>query len=170
MNASELSRLLRHGSGRFLIHRRGIIGLALTAASSMGLITLYQTGLIRHLPEPPLARLDSDKITASKEAYALVSTPDAALGLLSYATTMTLAAMGGPDRARARPALPLLLLAKVGLDTWQAGRRTVHQWTRHRALCSYCLVAAGATLAMVPLVLPEASCALQTLRAALKGR
>lgn len=35
-------------------------------------------------------------------------------------------------------------------------RKALGQWPRHRALCSWCLVAAGASFASVPLALPEA--------------
>jgi hypothetical protein len=71
--AEALSRELRLGSGRFLTQRRGIVGLSLLAAGSMGLITLYQMGIIRHLPEPPLPMLNADKVDASAEAYSRFS-------------------------------------------------------------------------------------------------
>ncbi len=81
MRPRELSRQLRRGSGGDLRRRRGIVGLSLLASASMGLITLYQMGIIRHLPEPPLPGLDADEVDASGEAYARLQTPDAALGL-----------------------------------------------------------------------------------------
>ncbi len=50
-------------------HRAGQAGaMALSAAGSMGVITAYQMGLIKHLPEPPFAVLDADKVDASGEA------------------------------------------------------------------------------------------------------
>ncbi|QIN80932.1 hypothetical protein GBA65_20560 [Rubrobacter marinus] len=130
----------------------------------MGVISLYQLGVIKHLPDPPLSVFDSDKVDASEEAYALFQTPDGPIGLGSYAATLGLAAMGGRDRAEEHPLIPLALAAKVAFDALQAGKLTVDQITKHRALCSYCLVAAGATFATVPLVLPEARAALRALR------
>ena len=59
----------------------------------MGFIFLYQLGLIKHLPEPPLPGFNADKVDASSEAYAYFATPDAVLGLTSYAITIGLAAM-----------------------------------------------------------------------------
>ncbi len=56
MRPGELSRQLRQGSGEFLSRRRKTIGLALTAAGSMGLISLYQMGVIEHRPEAPRPR------------------------------------------------------------------------------------------------------------------
>lgn len=164
MKPEELSEQLRNGTGEFLRRRRGIVGLALTAAGSMGVISLFQTGVIKHLPDPPLPYFNSDKVDAAGEAYAMLGTPDAALGLGSYAATLGLAAMGGENRATEKPLIPLALAAKVIFDAAQAGKLSVDQWTEHRAFCIWCLVAAGATFATVPLAFPEARAALQSLR------
>ena len=103
MTPEQLSRELRLGSGRFLQQRRKVLGLSLVAAGAMIPISLYQMGVIKHLPEPPLPRLDADAVDASPEAYAILATPDAVLGLGSYAVTAWLAAIGSEDRARAQP-------------------------------------------------------------------
>ncbi len=161
MKPEKLSRELRKGSGPFLARRRGIVGLSLVSVNAMGLIALYQMGIIEHLPEPPLTGLDADKVDASTEAYAYFSTPDAVIGLGSYALTMGLAAMGGQDRETNQPWIPLALAAKVLVDAAQAGKLTVDQWTKHRAFCFWCLLAAGATFATVPLAIPEARAALR---------
>ncbi|HSH82021.1 MAG TPA: vitamin K epoxide reductase family protein [Herpetosiphonaceae bacterium] len=161
MKPETLSRQLRKGSGPFLARRRGIVGLSLVSVNAMGLIVLYQMGIIEHLPEPPIAGLDADKVDASAEAYAYFSTPDAVIGLGSYAVTMGLAAMGGQDREIKQPWIPLALAAKVLVDAAQAGKLTVDQWTKHRAFCFWCLLAAGATFATVPLAIPEARAALR---------
>ncbi|HJT17840.1 MAG TPA: vitamin K epoxide reductase family protein [Thermoanaerobaculia bacterium] len=136
-----------------LARRRGIVALSLTASAAMGVIALYQTGIIKHLPEPPLRSFDADRIDASAEAYKRFSTPDSLLGLGSYAMTAGLAAMGGRDRARL---ISLAMAAKVAFDAANAMRLTVVQWKDFRAWCFWCLIAAGATFAMVPLVIPEA--------------
>ncbi len=154
--ARALSHELRTSQDAHLRRRRRVVALSLVAAGAMGVITLFQMGITKHVPEPPLPKLDADKVDASAEAYAKLATPDAVLGLGSYAATMTLAAMGGADRVRTQPWLPLALAAKVGFDVLQAGKLTVDQWTKHRAFCSWCLLAAAATFAMAPLVVPEA--------------
>jgi uncharacterized membrane protein len=164
MTPAELSRQWREGSDSVLSRRRGVIGLSLAAAASMGLITLYQTGIIHHLPEPPLPGLDADRVDASDEAYSRFSVPDGALGLGSYALTLGLAAMGGADRARRQPWIPLALAAKVGFDLTQAIRLTYQQPTKYRAFCFWCLLASAATLASVPLVLPETIAAIRQLK------
>ena len=163
MTPEALSRELRLGSGPFLAPRRRVVGLSLLAAGAMMQVALYQTGIIPHIPEPPLPGLDADKVDAAAEAYAILATPDAILGLGSYAVTAGLAAMGGADRTETRPWIPLALAAKVAVDAAVAGKLTLDQWTRHRAFCSWCLLAAGATFATVPLVVPEAWAALRRL-------
>ncbi len=160
MTPEQLSRELRLGSGRFLQQRRKVLGLSLIAAGAMMPISLYQMGVIGHLPEPPLPRLDADAVDASAEAYAILATPDAVLGLGSFAVTAWLAAIGGEDRARTHPWVPLALVAKASLDALFGAKLTVDQWTRHRAFCSWCLLAAGASVATVPLAVPEARAAL----------
>jgi uncharacterized membrane protein len=164
MRPEELSRQLREGTGKFLAQRRGVIGTSLVSIGSMTLVSLYQTGIIKHLPDPPLPHFDSDTVDASEEAYSMLSMPDGPIGLGSYAATLALAAMGGEDRATERPWIPLALAAKVLVDAAQAGKLSVDQWKDHRAFCFWCLLAAGATFAAVPLTIPEARAALRQVR------
>jgi uncharacterized membrane protein len=167
MKPDRLSAQLRLDRSPALRRRRAIVGLSLGAAGVMGLITLYQTGLLSRLPDLPLRRFDARKVNGSAQAYDRLDTPDAALGLASYATTLVLAAMGGRGRARRQPWIPLLLMAKVVLDALEAARLTRDQWTKHRAFCAWCLAAAAATFATVPLAVPEARAAWATLTARL---
>jgi hypothetical protein len=81
MNATRLSYELRRGEGGYLKQRRAMIGLSLVAIGAMGFISLYQTGIIKHLPEPPLPKLNADKVDASEDAYSLFETPMPCLDL-----------------------------------------------------------------------------------------
>ncbi len=161
----KLSRELREGTHPFLIRRRGVVALSFVAASAMQVVGLFQMGLLKHVPEPDLPHFDADKVDASEEAYGYLSVGDAFLGLGSYAATAALAATGSIDRARQSPWIPLALTAKAAVDVVQAARLTRDQWTKHRAFCSWCLLAAGATFAVLPLTLAEARKSLETLRA-----
>ena len=151
----KLSHQIRHADDELTAGRRRVVALSLTSAACMGVIALYQVGAMSHVPEPKLPLLDADKVDASKEAYAKLSVGDAFIGFLSYGITMFLAAVGGPGRHVTSPWLPRLLAAKAGIDAAQAVKLTVDQWTKHRAFCSWCLIAAGATFAVVPAVIPE---------------
>lgn len=164
MKPSELSHQLRRDTGEFLDERRGIVVASLTAIGCMGLIALYQIGVIKHLPEPPLPGLDADKVDASEEAFSHLEMGDAFIGLGSYAATMGLAAMGPKDRAKTQPWIPLALAAKAGADALQAAKLTYDQFAKHKAACFYCLIAAAATFVTAALVVPEARAAARQLQ------
>lgn len=163
-HAEALSRDLRHGHDPAIRRRRRVAGLSIVAGGALGLVALYQMGLVRHLPEPPLRVFDADRVDASGEAYRLGSTPDAALGIASYAVTLALAGMGPSGRAHTQPWVPLALAAKVALDAGSGALLTVEQISRHRALCFWCLLASLASLVSAPLTLPEARDAWRSLR------
>ncbi|MGD9889839.1 MAG: vitamin K epoxide reductase family protein [Dehalococcoidia bacterium] len=156
MTPEELSAQLRGVSEPDLTRRRGVVVLSLAAIAALTPVALYQMGLLKHLPEPPLPRLNADEVDAAPEAYKLLSMPDAVLGIGSYAATMALAAMGGADRAHTQPWIPLLLAGKALVDTANAGRLSWDQWAKHRAFCFWCMLAAVATWGSLPLVVPEA--------------
>jgi len=155
---------LRLGDDGWLQRRRRVAALSLSAIGSMGVVAAYQMGLIRRPPEPRVGPLDAAKVDASGEAYQFLKTPDAALGLASYAATLALAGMGDRHRARTAPWLPLALVAKVGLDAVSSAVLTAEQVSKHRRFCSWCLAASVASAAMVPQVVPEAREAWRRLR------
>ncbi len=164
MKPARLSRELREGNHPLLANRRKIVGLSITALGCMGLISLYQMGIIRHLPDPPLPGIDSDKVDASAEAYEHLQMGDAFIGMVSYAGTAALAAMGGRTRARKQPWIPLAMAAKAGFDAVQAARLTWDQYAKHRAACLWCLIASAATFAAAACTVPEAQIAVRRLR------
>jgi uncharacterized membrane protein len=126
----------------------------------MGLIGLYQLGIIEHIPEPPPPGMDADKVDASAEAFEKLQVGDAFLGFVSYGVTLLFVAAGGRDRWRQQRWLPVALAGKAAIDAAQAARLTVDQWTKHRAFCFWCLTAAAATFAALPLTWREARAAL----------
>lgn len=157
--AAELSRYLREGSDDFVSARRRITALYLGGTAALGVVALYQTGLIKSVPEPPLPFLDADRVDASGEAYATLNMPDAVLGMLSYAATLVLVTAGGRERAKTKPWLPVVAAAKVMLDAASGAVLTAEQAAKHRAFCSWCLAAAVTSFLSVPAILPEAGAA-----------
>lgn len=98
--AQELSADLRTNDSGHMRRRRWVIGLSMLAEASLGLIALYQTGIIKHLPEPDWPYMNSEKVDASPAAYQRFSVADGILGMASYAATMSLAAAGKTDRSK----------------------------------------------------------------------
>src|SRR5207244_13433661 len=114
----------------------------------------------------PRPSLKSRKVDGSSAAYETLAMPDAVLGLGSYAATMSLAAIGGKNRAKEMPWIPIALAAKIAFDVANAAQLSLDQWTKHRAFCFWCLLAATATFAMAPLAWREAMSAVSAHRAA----
>ncbi|MCA1712911.1 MAG: vitamin K epoxide reductase [Actinobacteria bacterium] len=162
--AEAVSDALRRGSGSFLEQRRRMAFLQTAAAATLGVVGLYQFGLLRSVPEPSLPGLDADRVDASGEAYAFLNTPDSSLGILSAGVSLVLAGMGGRDRHRDQSWIPLLLLAKSAADAAGALFLTAEQLTKHKKVCSWCTVTSALLVATVPTALPEARAALRSVR------
>lgn len=161
--AERVSDDLRLGRSKTLTARRRQAALMLTASASLGVVALYQLGIVRHLPEPPLPVFDADAVDAAGEAYWLGLTSDAALGMASAAASIALIGMGADDRAKEKPLIPLLAAAKLASDALGGVYLTAEQLSQHRRLCSWCLLASLAQVAAVPFAVPEARTALRRL-------
>ena len=91
VSAGELRHDMRHGSSPFLTARRAIVGLSFFSGVILGGIGLFQMGIFKKIPEPKLPGFDANKVNGSLEAYSMFATPDALLGMASYAATACLA-------------------------------------------------------------------------------
>lgn len=167
--AEEVSDALRRLDSADLSRRRMATGLTLLATLALVVVHAYQTGLLRTVPEPRSRVLDADRVDASGEAYRLFGTPDAGLGIASYGVTLALIGAGAEDRATTRPWLPMLAAAKVTADAVSSGYLFAEQVTRHRAVCSWCTIAAAASWVSLPVVAPEAWRAWRSLRPERRG-
>lgn len=163
MDPTQLSRELREARTPDLHRRRWIVGLSLLGVAMGQIVTLYQTGVIRRLPDPPLPVFDSSRVDASDYAYKRMNTPDAVMMIVSYGATAWLAAAGGKDRASETPLLPLAMGLKVLGDVAVAAELGREEWQENKALCTYCQVATIASLISVPLAFPETRRAVQKL-------
>lgn len=160
--SERLSAYLRSGRDRYIGNRRRLAALNLAAVGSLALVALYQMGLIRTVPELNIGPFDADRVDASGEAYAAFDMPDALLGLASYAATLLLVGAGGQQRHVDRAWLPIAMAAKIIVDAGASTYLFAEQLSRHRALCSWCTVAAAASVASVPLAVSEAWAAVTT--------
>ncbi len=163
MRPTDLSRYLRRGDDPELRRRRGVIALSLVGVTMGQAVAAFQTGLIRHLPDPP-GPFDSDRVDASEYAYKRLQTPDGLPMIGTYALTATLAATGGPDRPRTLPYLPLALAAKALFDVVLTIELAREEWAENHALCAYCQVATFASIGTLALAIPDARRALATVR------
>lgn len=148
MDQQQLRTALRQGKTADLRRRRAIIAVSLAGMTSMTLVSLFQTGMLKHLPEVPLRGFDSDKVNGAGAAYRL-GVPDG-----------TLAAMGGADRAREQPLVPVLAALKGTLDAAIAARYVYEMPAKRGAWSSYSIIAALVDWTVFGLTLPEARRAL----------
>jgi hypothetical protein len=93
------------------------VGLSLLGTAAGQLVGLYQTVIVRRLPDPPSDLFDPSRVDASDYAYSRLHTPDAFMMIATYGVTAGLAAAGGRDRAREQPWLPIATLAETLYDS-----------------------------------------------------
>jgi uncharacterized membrane protein len=166
MNAkspAELGRELREGTSPFLKRRRGILGLTLFSSAVLAGVALYQTGILKKLPQPSWRGFDAEKVNGSAEAYSILTIPDGLLGFASYAVTACLVGAGSEERSRMNPWLPITMGLKLLADAAFAGKLTLDECRKFQAFSLWSLLAASATFAALPLALPEAKAALHQL-------
>jgi hypothetical protein len=128
--------------------RRRSAACSLGAAAILGVLSAYQTGLLRHLPDLPGRVFDADLVDGSGEAYWVFSAADAPLGMTSFALT---AALAGDRR------LTRAWTAKAAVDAAYAVALAVEQPVRFRRLCAYCLAVTGLAFAAFRLALGEST-------------
>jgi uncharacterized membrane protein len=163
VDAQQLREELQEGTSADLQRRRGIIGLSLAGIASMTAVTLLQTGIISHLPDPPISGFDSDRVNSSETAYKL-GAPDGTLSLASLAANIPIAAFGGEQRAKEMPLIPLAAAVKAGIEAAVAGWYFYQMPAKEKAWCGYCITGMAATVGIFLLTVPEAMKAFRALR------
>ncbi len=69
MNIAAMRDVLRTEHSEDLDRRRKVIGLSALGLVDFSIISLYQTGVIKSLPDLPFEVFDSNKVNASEDAY-----------------------------------------------------------------------------------------------------
>lgn len=158
----HLRRELQNGNSEGLNLRRGIIGLSLVGMGAMAVVSLFQTGMVEHLPDPPLENFASDEVNSSDTAYAM-GVPDGTMSLASLAANVPLAAFGGENRHETMPLVPLAAAAKSVAEAAVAGWYFYQMAAVEKKWCAYCIVGALTNFGIAALSLPEAKKALENL-------
>jgi hypothetical protein len=164
MNPRQLSHELRNGTSPNLNRRRWIVGLSMVGVAMGGIVSLYQTGILRRLPDPPTKAFDSNRVDVSNYAYSRFDTPDGLMMLTSSALTAWLAGAGGQNRARTQPELPVLMGLKLLLDVINNMRRVQEDWRAHKAMSMPNQLANLTSVAAALIAIPEVAAALNSLR------
>ena len=162
---ARLSRELRLGDGEDLRRRRVALALSFAGAAIGGVVSAYQLGLIRRLPDIlPGVIFDAEKVDASDYAYEKLQMPDGPQMFVTYGITAALVAAGGEKRAEQAPVLPVTAAGKALYDFIVCLVLARKEWAENRKLCSWCQVATALSGLTVAYTLPEAIKAAQNLR------
>ena len=159
LTPQQLRQELQQEQTSDLKRRRGIITWSLVGMASMTAVTLLQTGIIKHLPDPPFGNFDSDRVNSSDTAYRL-GAPDGSISLASLAANIPIAAFGGADRVQTKPWVPLVAALKATGEALAASWYFYQMPAKEKAWCGYCIVGALANIGIAALTLPEAQKAL----------
>ncbi len=143
-----------------LRRRRAIAILAVVGLADAAVVSLYQLGILRRLPDPPA--FASDEVAGSRDAYAF-GVPDGALAAAQLSGVLVFSAAGGAPRGGRAPILDLLLGA-VSLAGAAIGSSKSARAVREGRLCAWCLPLLAIQLGILALAAPGALSALNRLR------
>ena len=155
MSTHQLIEDLTRADDHDLRRRRDVIALSLAGMAAMTPVVLLQTGVVKHLPDPPVGNFHSDKVNLSEEAYKF-GVPDGTLAMLSLAGNLVLAAFGDKDRSREKPWVPIAAAVKAAIDAAMAGWYFYQMPAKEKAWCPYCIAGALANFGIFLKTIPEA--------------
>lgn len=135
--------------------RRALVALSLIGVGIGKFVSLYQFGLIKRLPDPPIPIFDSTKVNASDYAYKRGATADAFLMIITYATTAWLAASGRDERATKNPLWVKVMFGKILLDIATNLMLAREEYAENKKLCFYCQSASLISLVSLLVAWPE---------------
>lgn len=158
MDVDAIRAELREGRSPSLTRRRWISALAAVGLADFAIISLYQTGVIRHLPDLPGKVFDSDKVNASHKAYAM-GLPDGTTGAALYAIVLILASAGGSRRSGRHWVFDALLGGAIAAGAIGAAQYLYDMIRHQERACPYCITGAALNFAMLPLVAQELAAA-----------
>lgn len=149
VNIIAIRNTLRKGTSNSLRRRRIITLLAAIGITDFCIISLYQMGFIKKLPDFPGKIFDSNQVNASEDAYQM-GLPDGPVSTGVYALNMILASYRG-DAKSGRPKFADIALAgSVFANAAGAAYYLKNMITRQGKVCPYCITGAVVNFAMVP--------------------
>jgi hypothetical protein len=103
----QLRHELQESGEPEIVLRRAVIGASVAGIAAKTAVTFFQSGIVKHLPDPPEQDFDSEKVNSSTEAYSY-GTPDGPLAITNHAVNLVFATSGSANRAQEAPWLPVM--------------------------------------------------------------
>lgn len=144
---------LRNGNGSDLNQRRKVILLSAIGLIDFSIISLYQTGVIKHLPDLPHRLFDSDHVNASEDAYQF-GAPDGPISATAYAAAMVLASVGGSEKTGRRPLFDIALGATLAGNALGGIYYLYNMIFKQKKICLYCTTGAAINIASLLIAAP----------------
>ncbi len=155
MNITAIRDELRTGYSEDLDRRRKVILLSALGLVDFSIISLYQTGVIKHLPDIPHPLFDSDKVNASEDAYRFGG-PDGPISAAVYGLSMVLASAGGSEKTGRPHVLDVALGATVTGNAVGAVFYLYKMIFVQKKICLYCVTGAAINIASAIIIAPTA--------------
>lgn len=153
MDTIAIRDVLRNDYSDDLDRRRKVIGLSALGLVDFSIISLYQTGVIKSLPDLPFEVFDSNKVNASEDAYRF-GAPDAPISAVAYAAIMVLASAGGDEKTGRKPVLDVALGATVAGNAVGAIFYLYKMIFEQKKICLYCVTGAAINIASAIIIAP----------------
>ncbi len=131
---------LRLDSSIAMDNRRYITALSALGLLDFGLMSLFQMGALRKLPDLPLGIVESEKVISSKDA-AILQLPDAVIALNLYAANFLLVALASVQKKHSR-IYDLLLSGVVAGNAAGALYFVLNMIFVQKKACIYCIAGA----------------------------
>ncbi len=160
MDIAAMRDVLRTEHSEDLDRRRKVIGLSALGLVDFSIISMYQTGVIKSLPDLPFEVFDSNTVNASEDAYQF-GAPDGPISAVAYAATMVLASAGGDEQTGRKPVLDVALGAAVAGNAVGAIFYLYKMIFVQKKICLYCVTGAAVNIASAVIVAPLFSKALK---------
>ena len=153
MKPFEIRQALTKGKGDDLNRKRQVMLLSAIGLVDFSIISLYQTGVIKRLPDLPFKIFDSNKVNKSPQAYAM-GVPDGPVSAAVYAATMILATAGGTESSGRKPIADVMLGGAVLGNTAGAVYYLYDMIFKQKKVCLYCVTGAVINIASAVIIAP----------------
>lgn len=153
MRTAAIRQELLTSDSEHLNRRRKVIALSALGLVDFSLISLYQTGIIKRLPEIPFKVFDSNKVNAAPDAYKM-GAPDGTVSAVVYASTMVLASAAGTEASGRKPIADVLLGGAVAGNAAGAAFYLYNMIFHQKKICLYCLTGAAINFASAAIIAP----------------
>lgn len=150
MQINKIKNELRIKENPELEIKRKLAILASLGLLDFIVISLYQLGVIRRLPDLPVKGIDSNYVNASKEAYKM-GLPDGPVSAAVYAIILVLIGVKGTKRSGREPIWDVLLGGAIAANAGGALDYLRVMIFKQKKICLYCVFGAIVNLIMLKL-------------------